>query len=189
MKHVTAILGTGILLLSLSSSIVIAQDWQGEAHDAWIDGKLEAAYLFNTELNNFMIDTAVEQGMVTLSGEVGSETHRELAGEIAKTLEGVNGVTNNLVIGEEGGLQLKEKEQAFRTRFFDLTTTARLKSAYALDDQLSALDINIDTRDGVVTLTGKVDSAEAKQHAEQLAAEYEHVTAVDNQLNVLAFVE
>jgi Predicted periplasmic or secreted lipoprotein len=187
MKPLKLTLGTLGLACTLAMTQAMAQerDWEGESRDAWIDGKLEAAYLFNTELNNFKIGTTVSAGHVTLDGHVPSETHRQLAEEIAQNLDGVNGVTNNLAIGE-GDYGWGEKERNFRTRFFDLTTTTRLKSAYAINDELSATDINIDTKDGVVTLSGEVKSNAAKQLAEEIAVGYDHVESVNNQLQVVS---
>ena len=161
------------------------RDWEGETRDAWLDGKLEAAYLFNTELNNFKIGTHVAAGHVTLDGYVPSESHRQLAEEIAKNLDGVSAVSNNLTIGE-GDHDWDETERSFRTRFYDLTTTTRLKSAYAINDELSAMDISIDTLDGVVTLTGEVKSDASKQLAEEIALGYDHVENVNNRLQVIA---
>ncbi|HWK54202.1 MAG TPA: BON domain-containing protein [Hyphomicrobiales bacterium] len=184
MKTMIRIMTAGAVIAGLCSTPVFAEDWQGEAHDAWIDGKLEAAYLFNTELNNFKIGTEVSAGHVTLDGYVPSEAHRQMAEQIASNLEGVTGVTNNLNVGE-GDYGWDEKERSFRSSFFDVTTTARLKSTYALNDKLSAVDISVETTNGVVTLTGTVDTPEAKQLAEQIATDYDHVTSVNNQLQVL----
>jgi osmotically-inducible protein OsmY len=187
MNTLTRTLGTLGLICTLQATQVFAQnhDWEGEAHDAWIDGKLEAAYLFNSELDNFKIGTSVTDGHVTLTGYVPSETHRQLAESIAKNLDGVTSVTNQLTIGK-GDYGWGEKERTFRTHFFDATTTARLKTSYALNKELNASDIDIDTKDGVVTLTGKVASPAAKQLAEQIAKGYDHVETVKNELRVLA---
>jgi osmotically-inducible protein OsmY len=184
LKRTLGMLG---LICSLQAAQAIAQEqnWEGEAHDASIDGKLEAAYLFNTELDNFKIGTSVADGHVTLTGYVPSETHRQLAEDIAKNLDGVTGVTNQLTIGK-GDYGWDDKERSFRAGFFDATTTVRLKSAYALNKELDASEIHIDTKDGVVTLTGKVGSIEAKQLAEQIASNYDYVETVNNQLQVLA---
>jgi osmotically-inducible protein OsmY len=180
-------LGTLGLICALQATQALAQeqDWEGEAHDAWIDGKLEAAYLFNSELDNFKIGTSVTDGQVTLTGYVPSETHKQMAEDIAKNLDGVTGVTNQLTIGE-GDYGWGDKERAFRVKVSDATTTVRLKSAYAINKELNASDIDIDTKDGVVTLTGTVNSGAAKQLAEQIADDYDYVDTVNNQLQVVA---
>lgn len=173
----------GIVTAVTLSGTAMAEDWEGQAKDAWIDGKLEGSYLLNGELNGFRIGTDVDNGHVTLTGTVRSDTHKQLAEEIAKNLDGVTGVTNNLTVADRGD-EYTEKERSFGTRFYDLTTTAGLKSNFALNSELSATKINIDTVDGVVTLDGEVDSQAAAMLAEEIASSYNHVSRVENNLRV-----
>lgn len=173
----------GLALATLSSTPVFAAEWEGQAMDAWIDGKLETSYLLNTELNNFKIDTAVNGGAVTLTGTVATDTHKDLAGEIARNLDGVTSVTNMLTIGKSD-YQIEAAAKKFSSSFFDMTTTARLKSNFAVNTELSATDINIDTKDAVVKLEGRADSEAAKQLAEEIASGYDYVTRVNNRLVV-----
>lgn len=172
-----------VTLASLTSTSLMAAEWEGEARDAWIDGKLEGSYLLNTELNNFKIDTAVNSGVVTLTGTVASDVHKDLAEEIAVNLDGVTSVNNMLTVGESD-YRLDDAGRNFTTAFYDMTTTARLKSNFAMNSELKAMDINIDTKDGVVTLQGEVESDAAKRLAEEIAAGYDHVERVDNRLVV-----
>jgi hypothetical protein len=62
--------------------------------------------------------------------------------------------------------------------------TAKIKSKMALDDSVKALDINVDTADGVVTLTGTVHSEAERTRALQLARETVGVTSVTDRLIV-----
>jgi osmotically-inducible protein OsmY len=56
-----------------------------------------------------------------------------------------------------------------------------VKSKFAADDTVKAHQINVDTKDGVVTLTGTVDSAAAKARAAELARSTDGVrNVVDN---------
>lgn len=184
MKTKTSLMTIGITLATLASAPLFAENnWEGEARDAWIDGKLESSYLLNTELNNFKIDTDVENGAVTLTGMVPSAVHKQLAEEIAANLDGVTTVNNELAVGNDK-YERDANSRNFSTAFYDMTTTARLKSNYALNDDLKATDINIDTKDGVVVLEGEVKSSAAKQLAEEIAANYDHVIRVDNRLMV-----
>ncbi|MBM7424159.1 BON domain-containing protein [Spongiibacter marinus] len=57
---------TSLTLGALASTPVLADSWQGKTKDAWLDGKVETAIMLNGELNNFDIDTDVDQGKVTL---------------------------------------------------------------------------------------------------------------------------
>ena len=66
----------------------------------------------------------------------------------------------------------------------DATITAKVKSKFVADDQLKAHEINVDTKNGVVTLRGAVADPSSKDRAALVAREVEGVTSVDNQLIV-----
>ena len=66
----------------------------------------------------------------------------------------------------------------------DASITASVNAGLAKDPQLSALEIDVDTDAGKVTLTGPAPSAEAKERAEQIARGVQGVSAVDNRLEV-----
>lgn len=68
----------------------------------------------------------------------------------------------------------------------DSVITAKVKAALVEDKQVSAMKIKVQTRNGVVTLKGSVPSAEAGQHALQLAAGVEGVKDVKSDLTVKA---
>jgi hypothetical protein len=66
----------------------------------------------------------------------------------------------------------------------DSTITAEVKSALAADPQLSALRIEVDTNNGVVTLTGPAPDEQSKSRATQIAAGPKGVMRVENRLAV-----
>jgi hyperosmotically inducible periplasmic protein len=68
----------------------------------------------------------------------------------------------------------------------DTTITGKVKTALAADVGLKTVTgINVDTdHGGVVTLTGKVDSADVKKRAEQVVKKVGGVKSVKNNLTV-----
>ena len=62
--------------------------------------------------------------------------------------------------------------------------TTKIKAKMALDDSVKALDLNVDTKDGVVTVMGEVRSEAERQRALALARETAGVTKVIDQLRV-----
>jgi hyperosmotically inducible periplasmic protein len=68
----------------------------------------------------------------------------------------------------------------------DGRTSAKIKAKLALDPELSALDISVDTTDGVVTLAGRVSSPEHVAKAIRLALEEDNVHEVISTLQVRA---
>jgi BON domain-containing protein len=62
--------------------------------------------------------------------------------------------------------------------------TAKIKSKMALDDSVRARSIDVDTSNGVVTLSGTVGSEAQRQRAVQLARETDGVKSVVDRLKV-----
>ena len=62
--------------------------------------------------------------------------------------------------------------------------TSSVKAKFAADDVVKANDINVDTRDHVVTLSGEVDNMAAKERAVQIASTTNGVRDVVDRLTV-----
>jgi osmotically-inducible protein OsmY len=88
----------------------------------------------------------------------------------------------------EVGAQVGEKTAAAANQagaaMADASLTAKIKSKMALDDLVRARDVDVDTRNGVVTLSGVVVSEAERQRAVQLARETSGVTSVNDRLTV-----
>lgn len=68
----------------------------------------------------------------------------------------------------------------------DLTITTAVTTGLAKDPDLSVLKINVDTRNGVVTLNGSAPTETARDKAATLAKAVKGVSSVDNKLVVKA---
>ena len=66
----------------------------------------------------------------------------------------------------------------------DAGITTKINAALVADDKLKALQIDVDTRDGMVTLSGKAPDATSRERATTLATAVEGVKHVNNQLVV-----
>jgi len=64
--------------------------------------------------------------------------------------------------------------------------TMKVKLALLASDPTSGFETDVDTKEGVVTLTGIVDTNEAKAEADEQARKIEGVKGVNNQLQVVA---
>ena len=89
-------------------------------------------------------------------------------------------------VGERAPDQTKSMGAAGVQKVDDATITTKVNAALAADKDLSAVRINVDTKDGVVTLTGPAPTAEAASKATKLAKDVKGVTSVNNQLTVKA---
>lgn len=66
----------------------------------------------------------------------------------------------------------------------DIAITARVNAALAADDSLKAMDINVDTKDGRVSMSGTAPDAASRERAKALANAIDGVVTVDNLLVV-----
>jgi len=68
----------------------------------------------------------------------------------------------------------------------DATITTRVKTALLNDTEVSGLSIDVDTTRGIVTLSGTVDSAEARERAIRIARGTSGVVDVRSTLQLQA---
>lgn len=154
-----------------------------EGSDLWIESQLTTTYALNEHLSSRQIDVAVAEGVVTLSGQVENGVEKALAGEIAKGVDGVEKVRNNLDVGP---VSRKEPSRlsGYMDTVNDATITAKVKSNLLWNRSTDGLDIDVDTDDGVVTLTGAVETAAQRDMAVQLARNTSGVREVVDRLAV-----
>jgi osmotically-inducible protein OsmY len=175
--------------------------------DAWLTAKVQAKYFIDEEVKARDIDVETRNGVVTLKGTVGSEAEHRQAIAIARNTDGVRDVTDNLRVdtsiavadstrqdrgagspdqpsaGKEPGVQPSAGAKAKMDRP-DAWITMKIQSKYFLDADVKGHEIDVDTKNGMVTLKGHVENAQQKAEAEQIARETEGVTRVNNQLTV-----
>jgi hyperosmotically inducible periplasmic protein len=68
----------------------------------------------------------------------------------------------------------------------DAAITAKVKSSIIAEPDIEAMNINVDTVNGVVTLRGTVHSSAESDRVEEIARTTEGVKSVDNKLDIQA---
>ena len=153
-----------------------AQKSVGEAvDDAAIAATLKASLLDHKDTDGTRINVESDQGVVQLSGFVRSEAEKATAARLAQATPGVKRVINSLVVAAGTSIG---------TRLDDSLITGQVKAALMDAADVSSLQINVETRDGVTQLAGFVSSAAMKARAEKVAAGVAGVKRVDNALQV-----
>jgi len=160
----------------------------------------------------YQLDVDTSNGVVSLSGDVDSPLAKERAIQIARNTDGVRDVVDNITVTEsaptgglfdrddvDGGESLGDKarqegreaveatERAARrgeTVVADAAITTAVKAKFLADTTVSGLKINVDTSDGIVTLTGNVGSRAEADSAVMMARNTEGVSRVVNNLRV-----
>jgi osmotically-inducible protein OsmY len=113
----------------------------------------------------------VEDGAVTLRGEVPSLSAKREAARDARSVVGVSWVKNRLKVAPP---QQPRPEQL----------ESDVRDALERDPYLEPHEIAVAARHGEVTLSGTVDDAFERSHAEDVVAEVSGVQAVENNLGV-----
>lgn len=94
---------------------------------------------------------------VLLTGQVPNETSRSEAGRIAASIDNVNGIVNELVVGSPSSLT---------TRANDAVITSMIKARFVDDPNFAANHVKVVTESNVVFLMGIVTREEANAATE-----------------------
>ena len=95
---------------------------------------------------------------------------------MARGVTGVKEVHNNLT--------LDKKRDTAGEAIDDATITTKVKAALAEDGRTNALQVNVETENGVVQLSGFVNNGTAKGAAESIARGVAGVRSVKNEIDV-----
>lgn len=148
--------------------------------DSWLTTKIQAQYFADDDVKARFINVSTHDGVVTLSGRAESPESKQQALQIAQNTDGVREIQDHLVIGLEqarGGSSAPEQMHS-------AWITTKIQAKYFADPSVNGRDINVTTTNGVVTLSGRVDSEQAKQQAVAIARDTDGVARVDDRLAV-----
>jgi hyperosmotically inducible protein len=129
--------------------------------DASITAAVKSKLVWSKYIDSQSINVETNSGKVILKGSADSNASRDLAKNLAMNTRGVTSVDNQLTVDDK---KPKSVEQVIS----DTWITTKVKSTFMYSDNVSNHDIAVTTSNGIVTLTGKVDSG--AEHA--LAIEF-----------------
>jgi len=130
--------------------------------DATITTAVKSKLLWSKNADGLSVDVDTERGKVRLQGSADTAAAKDLAGRLAANTRGVLAVNNQLVVkaakpsmGDKVKVSAKEAEHDVA----DGWITTKVKSTFLYSTTVDGADITVNTSGGVVTLSGKVDSA------------------------------
>lgn len=174
------LLGLNPLMASAAQTDVSTQ-----LTEARQEGSIWTAFALNKHLSPFKIEVSVDQGTAVLQGKVENQVDRELAERIALDTKGIDKVDNQLQVDPNVAAEPGTRA-SLAQRFEDATLTATVKSKLLWSSVTGALDIDVDAKEGVVTLKGRAQSPEAKEVAGNLATNTDDVVSVNNLISISA---
>ncbi|MEG0860313.1 MAG: BON domain-containing protein [Pseudomonas sp.] len=173
------------VFLSLPVAVAAAEPHSTTVQHARQEGALQTALALNRLLNPFKIDVRVEDGTAHLQGEVENEVERQLAEQVALATRGIEKVQNDLLVNAEL-VERPLERRAYAQRLEDATLASIIRARLLWSTHTQATPIEVESREGVVTLRGQVSSAEAKELAGVLAGSTEGVFLVNNLISLSA---
>lgn len=150
--------------------------------DAAITAKVKAKYLDDKRLKDSDISVTTANGVVSLTGTAPTSDAKDAAETLAKTVDGVLNVDNNIQAPSVASkIEKKTRSAARKTErvVSDSWITTKVKSALLADSITKGFKISVKTVNHVVTLSGTVDSQASITRAEELARKIEGVSSVD----------
>lgn len=178
--------------------------------DTGITTAVKSKFAADDTVKAYQIDVTTENKVVTLAGNVETSAAKEQAVLLARNTDGVREVVDRLVVSEAAGTagvrepddddtkldeqaaakaregQAKAGEAADRAGAVatDAAVTTAVKSKLLADPDVGGLKIDVDTRGGIVTLTGTVASRTEADQAVKIARSTDGVTRVVDNLKV-----
>jgi len=120
--------------------------------DQEISSNIQRALLTDPATEDYEVEVTVNNGEVTLHGTVDSWAEEQLCEEIAKSIRGVRAINNEIEV------ELKAKRP-------DSEIAAEIERRLDWDVWVEDAYIEVEVKDGEVTLTGRVGSAGEKTRA------------------------
>jgi hyperosmotically inducible protein len=144
--------------------------------DATVTSKVKADLIEDPLTKARDISVTTDQGIVQLSGFVDSKEQRDEAVRIATAVSGVRSVQDDLHVKGDGNVVATGKE--------DDVITRSVKDALDANPATNTHEIKVRTSDGVVELSGFIDSNDQRDLAAHIAESVEGVRTVYNGLQL-----
>ena len=171
MSRLRMIVAGCILALSVACS----------ASDPGITTAVKTKLTADDAVKAYQVNVDTQEGVVTLTGHVDSPLAKTRAVELARATDGVKNVVDNIVVEER---RAAADDYAPAAMTGDAGVTAAIKTKLLTDTRVSGLAIDVDTKDGVVSLSGRVSTAAQKSAALEIARATDNVKGVTDKITV-----
>jgi osmotically-inducible protein OsmY len=164
------------------SAATAQDDDPKDAGDYVITARIETMYLLNGDLNPFRINTTTEGGVVTLTGVVRELADKQLAERLAKTVDGVSSVNNQLTVDRSA--ETSDENREWRQKIEAANLNARIHRRLAYNAGLKDTMVDIDVNGDNVAVSGTVDSAEQEKEIVRIINDTSGVAEVESNLKI-----
>jgi len=153
--------------------------------DVGLTAEIKTRLVADSTVNASHIDVTTHDKVVTLTGNINSQDEKDRALQIARSTKGVANVVDMIAVRtSDTTASAPDPGRTVGETIDDATITAKVKGRLLDDPQVKGLKIDVDTREGVVFLTGEVGTRQEMDRAVEIAKATEHVKDVRPNLNV-----
>jgi len=160
---------------------------QAPATDKTLEDRIDYHLETNATVRKYNLDVKVQNGVATLTGDVANAAQKAAAEKLAK-IDGVTRVDNRIEIDPDEDKTVADRVAKGLSRTGETITdawiTTKVKWFFVGADDLKGSDINVDTKDHVVTLKGTVRTEAGRAKAMALAKDTDGVKRVVDQLTI-----
>jgi hyperosmotically inducible periplasmic protein len=121
--------------------------------DAGITAKVKTQFATDTTVKAHEINVDTKNHVVTLTGAVDTQAAKDRAVEIARDTKGVTDVVDNMTVKATMEAMAAPAGETAGRVVDDAAITAKVKAKLLADSVVGGLKIDVDTKEGVVTLT------------------------------------
>jgi osmotically-inducible protein OsmY len=164
---------------SVDNKLDVKGENPADKSDAWITAKVKTTFLFHRSVSA-LTEVNTTDGVVTLQGEATNQAEKDLTSEYAKDVEGVKDVKNEMTLSKTA----KKTPRSTGDKIDDASITAQVKMTLLFHRSTSALKTKVETKHGVVTLSGKAGNAAEKDLASKIADDVKGVKSVQNRMTI-----
>jgi hyperosmotically inducible protein len=170
--------GLGFCLVAGAASDTAHSDSVGAAiSDSAITTKVKASYLGDDRLKGSHVKVTTTNGVVTLTGAATGPISKNAAEELAKGVDGVKSVDDELTTPASSGSMHKSVAKTERVGS-DSWITTKVKSQIMADSVSKGFKVSVKTVNGVVMLSGVLPNDDAVAHVKDLAEKVDGVKSV-----------
>ncbi len=200
---------TKLALLAATAGMVLSVACSQS--DSGITTAVKSKFAADDTVKAYQINVDTNKHVVTLNGTVETIAAKDHAVQLARETKGVENVIDNLTVNRESaatagalreeaegrdatdhakalGLEAEAKGEDAAHHAADVVTdgaiTSAVKAQFLADPKVSGLKIDVDTKDGVVTLNGTVKTKDESNKAMFMAHETKGVKSVVNNLKI-----
>jgi len=170
------VIGAALIAAPMTAAAASSKTEDKQMEDSWITAKTKIALFADARVKGRQINVETKDGLVMIRGKVDSDEAKKAAEEIAKLVDGVKSVKNEL--------QVVAPSMREAVEYKDDTITSQVKEDIKKEPRLMGLNIDVKTNAGVASLSGEVPDLITSADASWTAWKVPGVKYIRNDLTV-----